>query len=78
MKGVMLEFLEESPFFENTVFIPCDCWTKFRCILEDQFSADINYMQMDCLDDTSYFNTRLRVGDYTYDCNQTIINQVIS
>ena len=78
MKGIILEFTENSPFHQQTVYIVCEDWSEFEVTLFKQFDSDCNYMQIDYLDsDTHNYDAELRVGGNYYKCNNTVINMEI-
>ncbi len=76
MIGVMLEFLDNSPFYENTVFVRCSDWQEFTNNLSAQFDSETYYLPIDCLDITNY-DAEFSVGRSTYYCNHQVINKEI-
>lgn len=78
MKGILLEFIEGTPFWESTVLIKCSSWVEFEEKLFDQFDSDCYYMQIDCLDSANHnYDAELRVGGSYYKCNNIVIMQEV-
>ncbi len=78
MIGVIVEFLDNSPFYENTVFIRCVDWQEFNNKLAAQFDSEAYYMHIDCLDAANHnYDAEFSVGNYSYYCNHQVINKEI-
>ncbi len=78
MIGVMLEFLDDSPFYENTMFIRCSNWQEFNNKLAAQFDTEVHYLFIDFIDRANHeCDAKFIVGWSTYYCNHTVINEEI-
>ncbi len=70
MKSIILQFTENSPFFNQTVMVRCSSFKEFEDKVQACFDQDTYLLQLDSLDrDNHDQDGWLYVGGCKYPCN---------
>ena len=78
MRGIILEFLEQSPFYEKIIYIHCTSQEGFENKLFNQFNSPCDYVKVGWdKESTREYDAHFIIGTTYYKCKQTVVETAL-